>query len=141
MKKLRVLLPFVMIALLALVACGKSEGGGPTATATSGGGGGGGGGNTVVMGSVDFVTSSVSIKAGQPVIFHDPQRTGGYHILCLGTDMKCVANAQGPSELDTASGVTFNAGDADKSIVFPNPGTYTVTCIIHTNMDVTITVS
>lgn len=141
MKKLRVLLPFVMIALLALVACGKSEGGGPTATATTGGSNGGGGGNTVVMGSVTFVTTSVSVKAGQPVIFQDPQSTGGYHILCLGKDMKCVANSQGPSELDTSSGVTFNAGDADKSIVFPNPGTYIVTCIIHTNMDVTINVS
>lgn len=140
MKKMRILLPLVMVALLALVACGKSEGGGPQSTATTGGTSGGGG-NVVEMGSVTFTTTSVSVKAGSPVIFRDPQSTGGYHILCLGKDMKCVANSQGPSELDTSSGVTFNAGDADKSIVFPNPGTYIVTCIIHTNMDVTINVS
>ena len=137
MKKF--VLPAVMVALLALVACGKSEGGGPTPTSTSGSGGGGG--NVVEMASVNFVQHAVSVQAGQAVVFKDPQATGGYHVLCLGMDQTCKSNAQGPSELNTSSGVTFNAGDPDKSIVFPNAGTYTVTCTIHPNMNVTVTVS
>ena len=132
--------PAVMIALLALVACGKSEGGGPTATATSGSGTGSGG-SVVEMASVNFVQHAISIQAGQAVVFKDPQGTGGYHILCLGDNQTCKSNAQGPAELNTSSGVTFNAGDPDKSIVFPNAGTFTVTCTLHPQMDVTITVS
>ena len=137
MKK--ILVPAVMIALLALVACGKSEGGGPTPTAT--GGGTGSGGNVVEMSSVTFVQSSISIKAGGSVTFKDPQSTGGYHILCLGDNQTCKSNPQGPADLNNPSGITFNAGDPDKSIVFAHPGTYVVTCTIHPNMDVTINVS
>lgn len=137
MKKLAI--PAILIALLALGACGKSEGGGPTATATSGGGGGGG--SVVDMAATTFVQSSVSVKAGQAVTFKDPQGTGGYHILCLGKDQTCKSDAQGPSELNASSGITFQAGDPDKSIVFPNAGTFTVTCTIHPNMNVTVTVS
>lgn len=136
MKKF--VLPAVMIALLALVACGKSEGGGPTATTSTGSGGGGG--NVVEMAGANFVQQSVSVHAGQAVIFRDPQATGAYHILCLGLDQSCKSNPQGPSELNTSSGITFNAGDPDKSIIFPNTGTFTVTCTIHPSMLLTVTV-
>ena len=130
MKKL--IFPLALIALLALVGCGKTP---PTGNNP----GGGGNSNEVDMASSTFVQSAITVKAGTAVKFNDPQATGGFHILCLGTNQACKTDANGPSELNVSGGVTFNQGDS-KSYVFQNPGTYTVTCTVHPNMDVKITV-
>jgi plastocyanin len=95
--------------------------------------------NEVLMGVATFKTSSVTIKAGQAVDFVDPT-TGGVHILCVGEALQCVKQPGAPAELSTAQGITFNPDD-HRSIVFPNPGTYTVVCIVHPAMAVTITVT
>jgi plastocyanin len=124
----RLILPAVLIALLALAGCGK---GGPTPP--------GGGGNEVDMASVTFVQSTLTVKAGTAVKFNDPTATGNLHILCFGNNQICKANAQGPADLNANAGVTFNAGDS-KSYTFATAGTYEVTCTVHPNMDVTITV-
>ena len=139
------LLAALMITMLALGACGNGASGGPTATATgtatptptatpvSGA--------VVDMGFETFVQSSVSIKAGQAVTFRDPLSTGAIHVLCLGKDEICHPNPQGPAVLNSSSGFMFQAGDHDLPVIFPNAGTFTVTCTIHPNMNVTITVS
>jgi plastocyanin len=132
MKKLSVaLLPLTLILVLAAAGCGKPVGGTQTPST--------GGGNVVSMTTDNFVQHSITVHAGDSVEFQDPSDTGGTHILCLGKAQSCVANPQGPAELNTSSGVQFNAGDT-KSYKFANPGTYTVTCTIHSNMDVTVTV-
>ncbi len=110
---------------LALAACGSSS-------APS---------NEVDMGVAAFKQQRVSIKAGQSIHFVDPVNGGGTHVICVGTDLKCIPQQGAPDVLNTTSGITFNAGDPAKDIVFPTAGTYTVVCIIHPGMIVTITVS
>jgi plastocyanin len=92
------------------------------------------------MASATFVQQTCTIKAGDQVTFVDPSGTGNYHLLCFGKDQACVSNAAGPAALNTSSGVTFNAGDPPKSFTFATAGTYEVTCTVHSNMNVTITV-
>ncbi len=128
MKKALAIPGIVALALAFMLAgCGKTT---PTTT---------GGGNTVTMGSVNFTQSSLTVKAGTAVKFDDPTAGGAYHILCFGQNQKCVANADGPAELNTSGGVIFNAGDS-KTYTFDKAGTYIVTCTVHPNMDITITV-
>jgi plastocyanin len=95
--------------------------------------------NTVTMGAVNFTTTSLTVKAGDTVKFDDPASGGAYHVLCFGKDEKCAANPDGPAELNAPNGVIFNAGDS-KSYTFAKAGTYQVTCTVHPNMNVTITV-
>jgi plastocyanin len=136
MKKLIVLLASVALLAFAIVGCGKPVGGSSTTPATGGGCTDG----KIEMASADFVQHTCTIKAGGQITFVDPQTTGNFHILCFGTNEACVPNPDGPAELNDSSGVTFNAGDPPKSFTFSKPGTYTVTCTVHRNMDVTITV-
>lgn len=139
MKKL--FLPLASLLLLAflIAGCGKSVGG---TTSTTGGNGGGTActNGTIDMASADFVQKTCTIKAGDKITFTDPAGTGNYHVLCFGHNETCAANANGPAELNDPSGVTFNAGDAPKSYTFDKPGSYEVTCTVHPNMDVMITV-
>lgn len=125
----RVLVVFACLflaALLALSACGSN---------------GGAALNEVDMGVAAFQQSSVSIKAGQSVRFVDPANGGGTHLLCVGKSTECIPRQDAPAELNTTNGLAFNPGDAAKDIVFAHPGTYVVVCIIHPNMEVTVTVS
>ena len=127
MKKYAALvLPLLIVLTMALAACGK-------------GGDGGSGGNTVDMGTDNFVKTSVSIKAGEKVTFHT-QDTGAAHVLCFGDNGQCKSNADGPSELNNSSGDTINVGES-KSFTFNKAGTYKVTCIVHPQMNMTVTVS
>jgi plastocyanin len=128
MKKVLTIPGFAVLALaFALAGCGKTT---PTTTAA---------GNTVTMGAVTFVQTALTVKVGDTVKFDDPSSSGAFHVLCFGTAQKCVANPDGPAELNTSGGVTFNAGDS-KSYTFTKAGSYVVTCTVHPNMDVTITV-
>jgi plastocyanin len=134
MKKL--LFPIVAVFILGfvLVGCGKVVGGHqPTASTACTNG-------EVEMASVTFVQTTCTIKAGDAVKFVDPSGTGNFHLLCFGRDQQCTPNADGPTELNASGGVSFNAGDAPKSYTFTKPGTYEVTCTVHPNMNVTITV-
>jgi plastocyanin len=135
MKKL--ILPVAALALLAFVVtgCGKPIGG---STSTTGGSACTGG--KIEMASVDFVQHTCTIKAGDQVTFVDPSGPGGYHILCLGHNQTCVANANGPAALNNASGIAMSAGDPNKSFTFATAGSYEVTCTVHSVMNVTITV-
>lgn len=136
MKKL-IVLPLASLVVLAFVlaGCGKPIGGTQTPTASSGCTGG-----KVEMASVNFVQHTCTIKAGDQVTFVDPS-TGGYHVLCFGKDQTCTANPNGPAELNASSGVTFSQGDPPKSFTFATAGTYEVTCTVHPNMNVIITVT
>jgi plastocyanin len=129
MKKTLAVLGIVAAALaFTLAGCGK---GGSTTTTSAP--------NTVTMGAVNFTTTSLTVTAGTSVKFDDPANGGAYHVLCLGKDEKCVANPDGPAELNASGGVIFNAGDS-KSYVFAKAGTFIVTCTVHPTMNVTITV-
>lgn len=127
MRKFTLLLSLML--LLTLAAC------------DSGGGGGSGAPNTLTLGGSDFVGSTtISISAGQAVIFDDPSASGGIHHLVTGKDGQFSAQAGAPSQFATADGINFNPGD-NQSITFPTAGTFTITCTIHPTMLATITVS
>jgi plastocyanin len=136
MKKL--FLPLASLLLLAFViaGCGKSVGSTSGNQSTTSGCTGG----KIEMASVDFVQHTCTIKAGDQITFVDPTSTGGFHILCFGHNQTCAANANGPAELNSSGGVNFTAGDPNKSYTFSTAGTYEVTCTVHPNMNVTITV-
>ncbi len=112
-----------LFLLLALAACGQ----GTTAP------------NEVSMVGADFTTSAITITAGQAVHFTDPVGTGGTHDICLGAHGACDKSAQGPQALQ-GDGFAISAGDPPKDVTFDTPGTYKITCSIHPNMNLTVTV-
>lgn len=96
---------------------------------------------SVVMNDIAFVSAaSVTIKAGQGVFFSDPQQNGGVHTLVTGKDGGYQAQPGAPAAFASSIGITFTPGDS-RVVVFPKAGTYTITCEIHPDMLVTITVT
>jgi len=114
---------FALALLAALAACGQ----GTTAP------------NEVSMVGADFTTSAITITAGQAVHFTDPVGTGGTHVICLGTHGTCDKSAPGPQALQ-GDGFTIGSGDPPKDVIFDTAGTYKITCSIHPDMNLTVTV-
>jgi plastocyanin len=107
---------------LALAAC-SSDGGGSSAPADAGDGGGGG--ETVSMANTTFTPSSLTIQAGTTVTFTD---TSG-HTVTEGSDGVAVDDP-----------IVDEQGGSDVEVTFDEPGTYDITCKVHPEMNVTITV-
>jgi plastocyanin len=132
MKKSVLAIPvvFLMIALV-LLGCGKVPGirntSGPSVAET-----------TVQMNPTNFVQTTRTIKAGQSLLFDDSVGGGGLHIICLGTSQVCDKSAQGPADLMNG-GFTIQPGGT-KSVAFATAGTYKITCTVHPNMNLTLTV-
>lgn len=138
----------LLAALLALAACGGSSttaGGGPTDTtaptsttapaattpATSAAAA------TISMATTSFSgNTNVTIKAGQAVSFV----SNGFHNLVIGMHGQFQGAQGAPSQLNSSSGASFNAGDS-MTIAFANPGTFPITCTIHPSMQATVTVT
>jgi plastocyanin len=131
MKKSMLAIPVVLLLVaLVLFGCGKVPGGGNTTSSVPN--------TTVQMGPTTFVQATRTIHAGQTLLFDDTSGGGGLHIICLGNNMACDKSAQGPSELMNG-GFTINPGKT-MSVPFPTAGTYKITCIVHPNMNLTVTV-
>jgi plastocyanin len=130
MKKIALaLIPLALILTLALLGCGKTPGGQATTTTAPG---------TVGMDATNFVVHTVTIKAGDAVHFDDTVGGGGTHVICLGHDQQCDTTATGPQ---VVMGAGFNIqGGQTKDVIFPTAGTYQITCSIHSNMNLTVTV-
>jgi plastocyanin len=107
---------------LALAAC-SSDGGGSSAPADAGDGGGGG--ETVSMANTTFTPSSLTIQAGTTVTFTD---TSG-HTVTEGSDGVAVDDP-----------IVDEQGGSDVEVTFDEPGTYDITCKVHPEMNMTITV-
>lgn len=96
---------------------------------------------TISFGRFSFSgNTSVTIKAGQAVLFDDPASGGGTHILVIGHNGQFSSMSGAPSEFNSASGTAFSPGD-QKTVTFPNAGTFPITCTIHPSMQVTVTVT
>jgi plastocyanin len=118
------------ILLLALVLAACSNGNSASGSSN---------GSTIPMGSGTFSgNTSITIKAGDAVTFDDSD--GGPHDLVIGTGGQFVAASGAPSDLNNSDGVNFNGGDK-KTIVFPNAGTFHITCKIHPSMQATVVVT
>jgi plastocyanin len=93
---------------------------------------------TVQLNASNFVQTTRAIKVGQTLLFSDTVDGGGTHVICLGQDMQCDSQAQGPSAL-MSPGFTINGGTT-KSITFLTAGTYQITCTLHPEMNLTVIV-
>lgn len=138
-----------LFALLALAACGGSSSAttsptattapantattAPTAVATTPAASGAA---SIGMSSFSFTNTSATIKAGQSVTF----KSTGTHLLVIGKNGTFTAESGAPSELNSSSGTAFSPGDST-TIVFPNAGTFDITCMIHPSMQATVTVT
>jgi plastocyanin len=120
----------VLLALLALLALGLGACGGASANSNAPA-------NEVDMGPANFAQTSRSISTGQSIHFVDDQ-SGTMHILCIGKDGRCDANGQGPQDL-TGQGFTIQPGQSH-DVRFATAGIYLITCTIHPNMNLTVTV-
>ena len=95
---------------------------------------------TVVMSASQFVSyTSWTIKVGQSILFNDPSDSGGNHILVTGTSGNYISEPGAPDDFNNPNGLTFNNGDSHME-KFTTSGIYTITCVIHDSMIVTITV-
>ncbi|HEX5038560.1 MAG TPA: plastocyanin/azurin family copper-binding protein [Candidatus Limnocylindria bacterium] len=108
--------------MLALAACSSDTG---ASSAPADAGGGAGGSETVSMANTTFTPSSLTIQAGTTVTFTD---TSG-HTVTEGTDGVAVDDP-----------IVDQQGGEDVDVTFDEPGTYNITCKVHPEMNMTITV-
>jgi plastocyanin len=108
--------------VLVLAACsgGSTESSQPAASS-----GGGGGGETVSMASTRFTPSELTIPAGTTVTFTN---TAGHTV------------TEGENGTAVADPIVDEQGGSDVEVTFDEPGTYHITCKIHSSMNMTITV-
>jgi plastocyanin len=129
----RATLAALLVALmLTLAACGggaassapadDDDGAASSAPADDGGGGGG---ETVSLSGGTFSPSTLTIPAGTTVTFTDT--TG--HTVTEGSDGQAVDDP-----------IVDESGGADVVVMFDEAGTFDITCKIHPNMNMTITV-
>jgi plastocyanin len=123
-----VLLPLLLLMALGLAACGGTGGASSNPNAAA---------NEVDMGSANFVQTSRTISAGESIHFVDDP-SGAMHILCIGKEGQCDPNTKGPQDL-TGQGFTIQPGQSH-DVRFDSAGTYLITCSIHPNMNLTVTV-
>ena len=118
----------VVTLVLLLAACSSSTASSAPAAAGGGAsddGGSGGGGETVSLAGFAFSPSELTIPAGTTVTFTDTAN----HTVTEGTDGEAVDDP-----------IVDEQGGSDIDVTFDEPGTYNITCKIHPDMNMTITV-
>jgi plastocyanin len=117
----------ILILVLLLAACSSSSA--SLAPATDGAGAssdaGSAGGDTVSLAGSAFSPSELTIPAGTTVTFTDTAN----HTVTEGADGEAVDDP-----------IVDEDGGSDIEVTFDEPGTYNITCKIHPNMNMTITV-
>ena len=109
------------IMTILLAACG----GATESTPAADGDGGGTSSETVSLAGNQFSPSTLTIPAGTTVTFTDTAT----HTVTEGTDGVAVDDP-----------IVDEQGGADVPVTFDEPGTYNITCTIHPEMNMTITV-
>jgi plastocyanin len=117
----------ILVLVLLRAACSNSAA--SSAPAAGGGAasddGSGGGGETVSLAGFAFSPSELTIPAGTTVTFTDTAN----HTVTEGTDGEAVDDP-----------IVDEDGGSDIEVTFDEPGTYNITCKIHPDMNMTITV-
>jgi plastocyanin len=117
-------LPAILALVLVLAACGS----GTTSSAPAADGGAGEGGDTgetVSLAGGQFSPAQLTIPAGTTVTFTDTAN----HTVTEGSDGEAVDDP-----------LVDEQGGSDIVVAFEEPGTYQITCRIHPNMNMTVTV-
>jgi plastocyanin len=118
-----------------LVACSSATSASPSASASAsasaaaGGSGAAASGQTVTLKNFAFSPTTLTVPAGTTVTFKNEDPTE--HTVTNGKDGKAAADAKFDEKLPTGQSVT---------VTFDTPGTYDVTCTIHSSMNMTVTV-
>jgi plastocyanin len=117
----------ILVLVLLLAACSNSAA--SSAPAAGGGAasddGSGGGFESVWLDGFAFSPSELTIPAGTTVTFTDTAN----HTVTEGTDGEAVDDP-----------IVDEDGGSDIEVTFDEPGTYNITCKIHPDMNMTITV-
>jgi plastocyanin len=120
------------IMTILLAACGGATGSTPAAddgatdsTPTADDGGGASTGDSVSLAGNQFSPSSLTVAAGTTVTFTDTAT----HTVTEGSDGVAVDDP-----------IVDETGGADIEVTFDEPGMYNITCKIHPEMNMTITV-
>lgn len=130
----------VGLLMTILVACSSVTGASPSASASpspsastastaAGGSAAAGSGQTVTLKNFAFSPTTLTVAAGTTVTFKNEDPTE--HTVTNGKDGKAAAGAKFDQKLPTGQSVT---------VTFDTPGTYDVTCTIHSSMNMTVTV-
>jgi plastocyanin len=126
-KGLFLLSIFVFSAItVLLVACGGSD-----ATSNNP--------NTIRTEGGTFATTSISIKKGSTITFLDDSNNGALHYLIIGQSGQEAAQ-NGAPDFGGLSGHRIEGGDVWTTAPWNTAGTYHVTCTVHPNMNLTVTV-
>ena len=118
-------LAWTLALVLVLAACSS-----PSASPTGGDGAGGGDGSISLSGSA-FSPSSVTVAFGDPIVFVNDD----------GVEHRIVQGEDGTEVADPAvEAIELAPGESSQEIRF-SPGTYNLTCTIHSSMNMTVTVT
>jgi plastocyanin len=116
---------WLAVMTLVLAACGGDASESTPAAADGDGDGGASAGNTVSLAGNQFSPSTLTIAAGTTVTFTDTAT----HTVTAGTNGVAVDDP-----------IVDEQGGADVPVTFDEPGTYNITCKIHPEMNMTVTV-
>ena len=131
MKKLIFLLLGALTILLLLVACSSEP---PVKSASSAA-------NTIHFNGNMYIPSSVSIKKGDRITFVNDADTGATsHILALGQNGQDEP-ANGAPDFGSTAGIRVDPGGSWSTPPWNTAGTYSVTCIVHAWMNLTVVVT
>lgn len=129
---------FVCGLVLALAACGGNAKPGGGTGSTNQAPGAGQNSNQVLIVPGKATPSTVTIQQGKNVEFTvrqgNPDET-----ICLGSNQQCASNASGPSSLQGPTGMQVLPGTT-QTVTFNNPGTYHITSLSYSGVNVTIIV-
>ena len=122
-------LAILFLALLLAACSGSAASSAPAAAGGDAGGGASDGGSapgeTVSLAGFAFSPSELTISAGTTVTFTDTAN----HTVTEGTDGEAVDDP-----------IVDEDGGSDVEVTFDEPGTYNITCKIHPDMNMTVTV-
>jgi plastocyanin len=118
----------LLIALTGLVGCAASKERPPPPDA-------------IEMTSNSFDPATRTVKQGGTLTFHNPgSGRGALHILVNG-DQGAARREQGAASFGGAAGHRSERGDVWTTPVWSTPGTFHITCTIHPEMNLTVTVT
>ena len=96
-------------------------------------------GSTIKMDDTSFSVASCTIKRGAPLTFANVGASET-HIICGGRLQSCEATAGIPDAMNFPKGITLQPGQKS-TVVFTQDGVYSITCLVHDGMDMSIHVA